>query len=386
MIKRDIEKVLRQRASEFPVVTVTGPRQSGKATLVRNCFPRHTYVNLEDPETRELAQNDYKRFFDLYKPPIIVDEIQRVPQLASVIQTLVDEKRRKCGQFILTGSHQPKLKETVSQSLAGRSAFLKLLPLTFSEMASAPKRLDRSADALILRGGMPELAITKTDPNVYYRNYLQSYLERDVRQIANIRNTSPFNRFLTLLAGRVGQLVNLNSLSGEVGVSHTALSGWLDILEASFIVFRLQPYFANIGKRLVKTPKIYFTETGLAACLLGLKTADQVARDPLRGNLFENLVVSDLLKRNLNRDDEGELFFLRTSDGIETDVLRKTESGRLQPIEIKSAMTWTESLGDGLRRAGKLIHDAQNPTLIYCGNSYPARPGDITRVNFLDAE
>lgn len=386
MIKRDIEKVLRQRASEFPVITVTGPRQSGKTTLVRNCFPKHTYVNLEDPETRELAQNDYKRFFDLYRPPIIVDEIQRVPQLASAIQTLVDENRRKCGQFILTGSHQPKLKETVSQSLAGRSAFLKLLPLTLSEMASAPRRLDRSADALILRGGMPELAITKTDPSVYYRNYLQSYVERDVRQIANIRNTSPFNRFLTLLAGRVGQLVNLNSLSGEVGVSHTALSGWLDILEASFIVFRLQPYFANIGKRLVKTPKIYFTETGLAACLLGLKTADQVARDPLRGNLFENLVVSDLLKRNLNGDDEGELFFLRTSDGIETDVLRKTGSGRLQPIEIKSAMTWTESLGDGLRRACKIIPDAQNPTLIYCGNSYPARSGDITRVNFLDAE
>ena len=386
MIKRDMEKVLRQRASEFPVITVTGPRQSGKTTLVRNCFPRHAYVNLEDPETRELAQNDYKRFFDLYKPPIIVDEIQRVPQLVSAIQTLVDEKRRKCGQFILTSSHQPKLKETVSQSLAGRSAFLKLLPLTFSEMAAAPRRLDRSADALILRGGMPELAITKTDPNVYYRNYLQSYVERDVRQIANIRNTSPFNRFLTLLAGRVGQLVNLNSLSGEVGVSHTALSGWLDILEASFVVFRLQPYFANIGKRLVKTPKIYFTETGLAACLLGLKTADQVARDPLRGNLFENLVVSDLLKRNLNRDDEGELFFLRTSDGIETDVLRKAGSGRLQPIEIKSAMTWTESLGNGLRRACKIIPDAQDPTLIYSGNSYPAQSGDIARINFLDAE
>ena len=383
MIKRDMARILRQRTTEFPVITVTGPRQSGKTTLVRDCFPKHTYVNLEDPETRELAESDYKRFFSLYKPPIIIDEIQRVPRLASAIQTLVDERRRKCGQFILTGSHQPKLKETVSQSLAGRSAFLKLLPLTFSEMASVPKRLGMDADSLILRGGMPELAITKTDPGVYYRNYLQSYVERDVRQIANIRNTSPFNRFLTLLAGRVGQLVNLNSLSGEVGVSHTTLAGWLDILEASFIVFRLQPYFANIGKRLVKTPKIYFTETGLAACLLGLKTAEQVSRDPLRGNLFENLVVSDLLKQGLNRDGEDELFFLRTSDGIEVDVLRKTAKG-LQPIEIKSAMTWTDSLADGLRRSCKLIPDAINPTLIYCGKTYPASSDGVSRTNFLE--
>ena len=230
---------------------------------------------------------------------------------------------------------------------------------------------------------MPELAITKTDPNVYYRNYLQSYVERDVRQIANIRNPSPFNRFLTLLAGRVGQLVNLNSLSGEVGVSHTTLAGWLDILEASFIVFRIQPYFANIGKRLVKTPKIYFTETGLAACLLGLKTAEQVSRDPLRGNLFENLVVSNLLKQSLNKDDESELFFFRTSDGIEADVLRKTEKG-LQPIEIKSAMTWTESLADGLRRVCRLMPTAIDPAIIYCGNTYPAGSGDIARVNFLE--
>ena len=381
MIIREITEVLLKRATEFPVITVTGPRQSGKTTLVRACFPRHTYVNLEDPETRELAETDYKRFFTLYKPPVIVDEIQRVPQLASVIQTLVDANRRKCGQFILTGSHQPKLKETVTQSLSGRSAFLKLLPLTFSEMASASKRQGMDADSLILRGGMPELAIKKTDPNVYYRNYLQSYIERDVRQIANIRNTSPFNRFLVLLAGRVGQLVNLNALSGEVGVSHTTLSGWLDVLEASFIICRLQPYFANIGKRLVKTPKIYFTETGLAACLLGLKTVDQVSRDPLRGNLFENLVVSDLLKRNLNRDAEDELFFFRTSDGVEVDVLRKTEKG-LQPIEIKSAMTWTESLADGLRRSCKLIPNAVDPTLIYCGKTYPTAPDDIARVNF----
>ena len=181
--------------------------------------------------------------------------------------------------------------------------------MNFIELKSVPD-VRLSQDALILRGGMPELATSSLDANVYYKNYLQTYLERDVRQIANIKNASAFNRFLVLLAGRVGQLVNLNTLSGEVGVSHTTLSEWLNVLEASFIVFRLQPYYANIGKRLTKTPKLYFTETGLAACLLGLKTEEQVSRDPLRGSLFENLVVSDILKHNLNRDEEGGAFLL----------------------------------------------------------------------------
>lgn len=382
MITREMTAIARKRASEFPVLTITGPRQSGKTTLARDCFPDHSYVNLEDPETRDLAESDYRRFFSLHPAPLIVDEIQRVPKLASVIQTMVDEQRSKHGQFVLTGSHQPLLREAVSQSLAGRSAFLKLLPLDFAELKST-KRIRFTQDALILRGGMPELATSRVDANVYYKNYLQTYLERDVRSIANIKNTSAFNRFLTLLAGRVGQLVNLNTLSGEVGVSHTTLAGWLDVLEASFIVFRLQPYYANIGKRLVKTPKLYFTETGLAACLLGLKTEEQVSRDPLRGNLFENLVVSDILKRNLNRDAEGELYFFRTNDGIEVDLLRQTDRG-LQPIEIKSASTWSMSLSDGLRKYMKIVPGAVKPTIIYGGESIPAADDGISSCNYLD--
>lgn len=382
MITREMTAIARKRASEFPVLTITGPRQSGKTTLARDCFPDHSYVNLEDPETRALAESDYRRFFSLHPAPLIVDEIQRVPKLASVIQTMVDEQRSKHGQFVLTGSHQPLLREAVSQSLAGRSAFLKLLPLDFAELKST-KRIRFTQDALILRGGMPELATSRVDANVYYKNYLQTYLERDVRSIANIKNTSAFNRFLTLLAGRVGQLVNLNTLSGEVGVSHTTLAGWLDVLEASFIVFRLQPYYANIGKRLVKTPKLYFTETGLAACLLGLKTEEQVSRDPLRGNLFENLVVSDILKRNLNRDAEGELYFFRTNDGIEVDLLRQTDRG-LQPIEIKSASTWSMSLSDGLRKYMKIVPGADKPTIIYGGKSIPAADDGISSCNYLD--
>lgn len=382
MIEREIAPILRKRAAEFPVLTITGPRQSGKTTLVRACFPGHAYVNLEDPETRELAESDYRRFFTLHPAPLIVDEIQRVPKLASVIQNLVDERRDLRGQFVLTGSHQPLLRETVSQSLAGRSALLRLLPLDLAELRLAPG-VGLSQDALILRGGMPELATSTVEANVYYKNYLQTYLERDVRLVANIRNASAFNRFLVLLAGRVGQLVNLNTLSGEVGVSHTTLSEWLDVLEASFIVFRLQPYHANVGKRLSKTPKLYFTETGLAACLLGLKTEEQVSRDPLRGSLFENLVVSDFLKRQLNRDADGDLYFFRTNDGLEVDLVRRTEDG-LQPIEIKSATTWSKSLTNGLVKFMKLFPDAVRPTLLYGGRSLPAADGEVQACNFLE--
>lgn len=382
MIEREMAKVLKRRASEFPVVTITGPRQSGKTTLVRACFPRHDYVNLEDPETRELAENDYHRFFSLHPAPVIVDEIQRVPKLASAIQSLVDKRRGTCGQFILTGSHQPLLRETVSQSLAGRSALLKLLPLDLAELKDAPK-VRLSQDALILRGGMPELATSHVEANVYYKNYLQTYLERDVRQMVNIRNAAAFRRFLTLLAGRVGQLANLNTLSGEVGVSHTTLSEWLNVLEASFIVFRLEPYFANVGKRLVKTPKLYFTETGLAACLLGLKTEAQVARDPLRGSLFENLIVSDILKRKLNSDAEGELYFFRTNDGTEVDLLEQTDEG-LHPVEIKASMTWSRSLADGLRKYRRLVPDAVRPTVVYGGKTYPEVEDGIAVRNYLD--
>lgn len=382
MIKREIEPVVRQRVGEFPVLTIIGPRQSGKTTLAKSCFPRYDYVNLEDPETRELAENDYHRFFTIHPAPLIIDEIQRVPRLASAIQSIVDERRKQCGQFILTGSHQPRLRETVSQSLAGRSALLKLLPLDFNELKRA-KCACLSQDALILRGGMPELTSSPVDANVYYKNYLQTYLERDVRQLANIKNATAFTRFLTLLAGRVGQLVNLNTLSGEVGVSHTTLSEWLDVLEASFIVFRLQPYYANIGKRLTKTPKLYFTETGLAACILGLKTEEQVSRDPLRGSLFENLIVSDILKKHLNRDAEGDLFFFRTNDGTEVDLIRRTDDG-IQPIEIKSSTTWSKSLADGMQKFLKLVPGAVRPTVIYGGKSYPATDGGIAACNFLD--
>lgn len=382
MILREISKVAKQRAREFPVLTITGPRQSGKTTLVKACFPGYGYVNLEDPETRDLAENDYHRFFSIHKAPLIIDEIQRVPRLASAIQTMVDERRTVPGQYILTGSHQPVLKQTVTQSLAGRSAFLELLPLTFAEISKGASGMKTDPDSLILRGTMPELATSRMEASVYYRNYLNSYVERDVRLLTNIRNATAFNKFITLLAGRTGQLLNLNSLSCEVGVSHTILGEWIDVLEASFIVFRLCPYYANIGKRLVKTPKIYFTETGLAAYLLGLRNVRQVAHDPLRGNLFENLVVSEMMKRVKNADTGDELFFFRTSDGIEVDVLVRTDNG-FRPVEIKSTMTYSVSLESGLRRFLALQPQSISPTVVYGGRSMPAGESGIEFRNFL---
>lgn len=382
MIPREISKVAKQRAREFPVLTITGPRQSGKTTLAKACFPSYGYVNLEDPETRDLAESDYRRFFSMYKAPLIIDEIQRVPRLASAIQTMVDERRTIPGQYVLTGSHQPVLKQTVTQSLAGRSAFLELLPLTFAEITKGASDMKTDPDSLILRGTMPELATSRMEASVYYRNYLNSYVERDVRLLTNIRSTTAFNKFITLLAGRTGQLLNLNSLSGEVGVSHTTLGEWIDVLEASFIVFRLRPYYANIGKRLVKTPKIYFTETGLAAYLLGLRNVRQVAHDPLRGNLFENLVVSEMMKRVKNADSGEELFFFRTSDGIEVDVLVRTDNG-FRPVEIKSAMTYSVALESGLRRFMALHSQSISPTVVYGGRNMPAGESGIEFKNFL---
>ena len=383
MIQREMTKVMKKRAKEYPVLTVVGPRQSGKTTLVKSCFPNYNYANLEDPETRDLAETDYKRFLSTYKTPLIIDEIQRVPKLASAIQVKVDENRSKTGQYILTGSHQPVLKQTVTQSLAGRSAFLELLPLTFSELYKGRNKKEADVDDLILKGTMPELTNGLIKPSVYYKNYVNSYIERDVRLISNIENTSSFNRFLVLLAGRIGQLVNLNTLSGEVGVSHTTLNSWLNILEASFIVFRLEPYYANIGKRLIKTPKIYFTETGLAAYLLGIKNSEQVSSHPLRGNLFENLVVGDVLRHEKNSDNDGDLFFFRTTNGLEVDLLRLCDDG-FQPIEIKSAMTYNPSLENSLSHFMDIFPKAVKPTLIYAGKNIPPGKSGIEYRNYLD--
>lgn len=377
MIEREMSKLVRDMAGEYPVVTVFGPRQSGKTTMVRAAFPGHAYANLEDRETRELAVADAKAFFKLYPPPVVLDEIQRVPELASAVQVLVDEHRHDMGRFILTGSHQPLLAETVSQSLAGRTAVLDLFPPTIGELGALAEGV--GTDELLLRGFMPELwRSPEMDATAWYRNYLRTYVERDVRRIVNVRNVGLFEKFLVLLAGRTGQVANLHGMSSEVGVSSTTLAEWLSILEASFLVFRLPPAATNLSKRVVKSPKVYFTETGLAVHLLGLETAAQVARDPLRGQLFENLVVADAMKQRANMGKEPRLSFLRTGRGFEVDLIA-SGGGETRPIEIKSSMTWHSDFAAGVRRFAAETARAVVPTVVYDGGDMDLSNGVVVR-------
>lgn len=376
MIERHLAPLVRKAASQYPSVTLFGPRQSGKTTLAKSCFPGFSYANLEHLATRTLAETDPDAFFRRFPPPVIVDEVQRVPSIVSQIQVMIDENRDAMGRFILTGSHQTKLSETVSQSLAGRTSILTLYPPSLDELGDAAKSL--STDELLLRGFMPDIYARGVDPVDWYRNYVQTYLERDVRQMVNVKDLSQFERFLVLLAGRVGQIVNFRALAGEVGVSSTTVSGWISILEASFLVHRLQPWFPNRGKRMVKSPKLYFTEPGLATHLLGIETTEQLIRDPLRGSLFENLVVAEALKQRANSGRTPNLWFMRTEDGFEIDLI--LQRGRtLKPMEIKSAMTWHDSFARNLRAFSRDEAQAEGAVVVYDGDNLDLSDGVAVR-------
>ncbi len=337
MIRRDITQELLRSAAEYPVVTILGPRQSGKTTLTRMTFPEMPYFSLEDPDIRMAAEADPRGFLAAMEKGGILDEVQRLPVLLSYIQGMVD-KAKKRGGFILTGSHQPQLHEAISQSLAGRTAMLALWPFSLREI----RRYDTPRDPfdLICRGFFPRLHEEGLEPRRFFNGYLQTYVERDVRALIQLRDLSLFQKFLTLLAGRVGQIVNLASLGNDVGASATTIRNWLSVLKASYVVFELPPYFENVQKRVIKSPKIYFTDVGLAAFLLGIHTAEQASRDPLRGNLYENLVIADIVKCALNRGIRPDIYFFRDSRGNEIDLLIR-ESGILMPVEIKSAATFS---------------------------------------------
>ncbi len=363
MIKRAIQHELALVAKEYPVVTISGPRQSGKTTLAKMQFPKHTYCNLEDPAIRRLAEQDPRAFFAQYPAPVIIDEVQRVPELLSYIQVLVDETSKR-GQYILTGSHQLLLRQEVSQSLAGRTALLELLPLSIGELSDAGIELAR--DEYIFQGFYPRIYSEGTTPSTLYRNYLRTYVERDVRQILNIKNLSLFEQFIHLLAGRTGQVLNLHSLGNDIGVTSKTLREWLSVLEASFIVFRLPPYFENFGKRMIKSPKIYFTDTGLLCYLLGIETPKQIMRDPAFGQLFENLVVIEALKARYNQGKQPNLYFFRDNNRHEIDLIFK--KGRaLHPVEIKAAMTWNFDFLKGIKHFQQIASDAEKGTVIYSG-------------------
>ncbi|MDR0931992.1 MAG: ATP-binding protein [Victivallales bacterium] len=364
MIKRKIQTELAQLANEYPIITITGPRQSGKTTLTQMQFPNHNYVNLEEPETRQLAEKDAKEFLKRYPAPVIIDEIQRLPILLSYIQVESDRTKTK-GAFILTGSHQPELRAQVTQSLAGRTAILQLLPLSIDELTEAGVKQDR--DEYIFKGFMPKLYDEELDVTRFYRNYYTTYVERDARQLVNIRNFAAFEVFVKLLAGRVGQLVNLSSIANDVGVSTGTISEWLSVLEASYIIFRLPPYFDNFNRRQIKSPKLYFTEVGLAAYLLELENPGMVARDPLIGGLFENLVVVEALKSRYNAGKDANLYFFRDSNNMEIDLLLSANR-TLYPMEIKAGRTWSNDFSKALDKFHKLNPKSGEGTVVYSGD------------------
>ena len=379
MIPRKIMRRVCELARTFPVVTIEGPRQSGKTTLAKMAFPEYTYANLEDTATRRLAETDPRGFLAKFRAPAIIDEIQRVPSLLSDIQVEVDKKGGS-GLYVLTGSHQPRLKAGVSQTLAGRTALVTLLPLSIEELSGVGIELSR--DEYILRGFLPAIYDRGQNPVDAYEAYYRTYVERDVRQLVNITHQGEFELFLRLLAGRVGQVVNLEAMSGDVGVSSTTLKEWLSVLEASFVVFCVAPYYNNFGKRFVKSPKVYFTDVGLAAHLLDLSSAEQVSRDPLLGGLFENMVMAEALKARYNAGRDGRIYYMRDKVGCEIDLVVENQR-RLTFIEIKSAQTPNDSMAANIRVLRKTTGAGEKAYVVYSGESWPLRDGDGF-VNFRE--
>lgn len=377
MIQRTIEPVLIKLAGQYPVVTITGPRQSGKTTLCRKVFPEYGYVNLEAPDIRSFAIDDPRGFLASHSNKVILDEIQRAPQLLSYIQAIIDNKRQ-AGQFILTGSQQFEVMNTISQSLAGRTALLKLLPFSLAELRSAYQ--PGSIDNLILSGCYPRIHDQQLNPTQAMGDYFETYVERDLRQLSAVKDLSLFERFVRLCAGRTGQLLNLQSLGNDAGISHACARSWLTLLEASYIVFLLQPWYANVSKRLIKSPKLYFYDVGLASYLLGLENETQVSRDPLRGNVFENMVVIEALKFRYNRGKRNNLFFYRDSNGNEVDLL--AQQGRdLSAIEIKAGATINPDYFKGLRQFRKTVGEEWNVAagVVYGGEDIQRRSDAVVQ-------
>lgn len=392
MVDRLLHAPLARLARQYPVVTVTGPRQSGKTTLCRQVFPRKPYVSLEPPDARDFARHDPRAFLARHPRGAIVDEVQRAPELLSYIQERVDH-RPVTGQFILTGSQQLHLLEGVSQTLAGRTALVQLLPLDLTEVRRFP---DSPADlwTLVWTGGYPRIYDRRLQASEWLANYAGTYIERDVRQLLNIGDLLGFQTFLRLCAGRVGQLVNLAALGADAGVTHTTARAWLSVLEASFIAFRIPPLHRNLTKRLVKTPKLYFYDTGLLCWALGIQSPLQLQTHPLRGAIFECWVIAEILKHHTHRGLVPRLSFFRDQKGHECDLVLE-QGHHLMAVEIKSGQTIASDAVTALQRllvdleAGPGGHTVVSPVLVYAGESSLSRTGieqwswrDLDRVDW----
>lgn len=369
MITRTLQTYLLALAEQYPIITVTGPRQSGKTTLCRAAFPDRPYINLESPDTRQFALTDPRAFLAQFPDGAILDEIQRVPDLLSYLQVIVDADGRS-GLFVLTGSQQFEVMNTISQSLTGRTALLKLLPFSIEELAAAVPAL--SVDRLLLSGFYPRIHDKGLNPTQALGDYLETYVERDIRQLIHIKDLGLFEKFVRLCAGRVGQLLNLHEIGSEAGVSHTTVRSWITLLEACYIIHLLRPWYGNISKRLVKTPKLYFYDVGLAAYLLRIEHEGHIARHPLRGALFENMAVMEALKYRYHRGMRSNLNFYRDAKGHEVDLVM-SNGPDLLPIEIKSGTTIGGDFFKGLRYFGREFPAAPAGALVYGGNEYQER-------------
>lgn len=377
-IKRKIESTILEAAKYFPVITVTGPRQSGKTTMLKQIFPHLHYYSLEDLDTRSFAMEDPVRFLHLHEDGMILDEVHNYPELLSYIQGIVDEQPQK--KFVLSGSSNFALLKKVSQSLAGRSGVFELMPLSIEEVKGQIEYVD-DADQLLYQGLYPAVCSCKNIPKFLYPSYVKTYLERDVRDLLNVKDIRLFNMFLKLCAGRIGSVFNASEIAGEIGVSSKTIQAWVSILQASYVVYLLPPYFENSRKRLTKSPKMYFCDTGLACTLLGIESAEQLAFDKMRGHLFENLIVVELLKRRLNEGNESNIYFYRDSNQNEVDILVNNGSS-LDAIEVKSAMTYNPSFEKALLKVNEWVNPPVGKrTIIYAGTLEDDK-GDIRLLNY----
>lgn len=384
-IPRTLTDKIKELTPKYPVITLTGPRQSGKSTLLRHSFPDYEYVSLEDPDIRLLATEDPRNFLKTYPEKAILDEIQRVPELFSYIQTHVDQLNKE-GIYLLAGSHNFLLMQNIGQSLAGRTALLKLLPFSHEEMKNH-HILPDNTDAEIFAGSYPRLYDKTISPPDFYPFYLQTYIERDVRQVKNIGDLSKFIRFVKLCAGRIGQLLNLSSLANECGIAVSTVQTWISVLEASYLVYLLQPNHNNYSKRLVKTPKLYFYDTGLACSLLSISSPTQLNTHFLRGGLFENLVINEFLKYFYHRGVSPTLSFWRDKTGNEIDLIIEKDNKKTA-FEIKSGKTPSPQFFKGLKKWKKLSETpAEQLFIIYDGDQkMKTENGSLLPWNKLDIE
>lgn len=377
-IKRDLEAIVLEAAKYFPVITVTGPRQSGKTTMVRQIFPNLHYYSLEDLDTRNFAMEDPVRFLHLHQEGMILDEVHNFPDLLSYIQGIVDEEPSK--KFILSSSSNFALLKKVSQSLAGRSGVFELMPLSISEAKKGGVNVS-DVDTLLYSGLYPAICSEKNIPRFLYPAYIKTYLERDVRDLLNVKDMRQFSMFLKLCAGRIGSVYNATELANEVGVTSKTIQAWTSILQASYVLYLLPPYFENTKKRLIKSPKLYFCDTGLACALLGIESAEQLAFDKMRGHLFENLVVTEMLKHRLNVGKESNLYFYRDSNQNEVDILVDNQTN-LEAIEVKSSMTFSPSFEKVLKKVDEWLKLPVSKRMIVYAGALEDKNGKILLLNY----